>query len=96
MEDLNFRIHKLLVHLPMEEKEKEETWNVIRSSAGKVVTKLIFGLRDYLDKDTFPDLHGRTGELIGKEALNRYFRFLQIFRNIRSWWLEAERWRCGV
>lgn len=53
MEDLNFRIHKLLVHLPMEEKEKEETWNVIRSSAGKVVTKLIFGLRDYLDKDTF-------------------------------------------
>lgn len=55
MEDLNFRLHKLLVHLPMEEKEKKEVWNIISNSAGKVVTKLIFGLRDYLDKDTFLD-----------------------------------------
>ena len=55
MEDLSFRLHKLLVRLPLEEKEKEEVWSIISSSAGKVVTKLIFGLRDYLDKDTFLD-----------------------------------------
>ena len=53
--DLSLRLHKILAKLPLEEKERKELDAAIRTSAGKVVTKMIFGLRDTLNKDTFLD-----------------------------------------
>ena len=53
--DLSLRLHKILAKLPLEEKERKELDAAIRTSAGKVVTKMIFGLRDTLNKDAFLD-----------------------------------------
>lgn len=53
--DLSLRLHKILAKLPLEEKERRELDAAIRTSAGKVVTKMIFGLRDTLNKDAFLD-----------------------------------------
>lgn len=53
--DLSLRLHKILAKLPLEEKERKELDAAIRTSAGKVVTKMIFGLRDTLNKDVFLD-----------------------------------------
>lgn len=53
--DLSLRLHKILAKLPLEEKERKELDSAIRTSAGKVVTKMIFGLRDTLNKDAFLD-----------------------------------------
>ena len=53
--DLNLRLHKILHKLPLQEKEKEELEKAIDTAAGKVVTKMIFGLRDTLEKDTFAE-----------------------------------------
>ncbi len=51
--DLDLRIHKILGKLPLEDKEREELRKSIESAAGKVVNKMIFGLRDSLEKDMF-------------------------------------------
>ena len=53
--DLNLRLHKILHKLPLQEEEKEELEKAIDTAAGKVVTKMIFGLRDTLEKDTFAE-----------------------------------------
>lgn len=53
VEDLNLRIHKILAHLPLEEKERAELLKSIDTAAGKVVGKMIFGMRDTMNKDTF-------------------------------------------
>ena len=53
--DLNLRLHKILYKLPLEEKEKQELLKSIDTAAGKVVTKMIFGLRDALEKDVFAE-----------------------------------------
>ena len=46
VEDLYLRIHKVLGRLPLEQKEKEQLKETIDTAAGKVIMKLIFGLRD--------------------------------------------------
>ncbi len=51
--DLELRIHKILQKTPMEEKDREKLQRTIETAAGKVVNKLIFGLRDSLEKDAF-------------------------------------------
>jgi glutamyl-tRNA reductase len=51
--DLDLRIHKILGKLPLEDKEREELRKSIETAAGKVVNKMIFGLRDSLEKDMF-------------------------------------------
>lgn len=53
--DLHLRLHKILHALPLQEEEKRELEQAIDRAAGKVVTKMMFGLRDTLEKDTFTD-----------------------------------------
>lgn len=53
VEDLNGRIKKAVNKAQMNEKEKEELLKIIDTAAGKVVSKLIFGLRDFLEADAF-------------------------------------------
>lgn len=51
--DLNLRIEKILKKLPMEETDRENLEKAVDQAAGKVVNKLIFGLRDRLNQDAF-------------------------------------------
>lgn len=51
--DLNLRIQKLIKAAPMEKEAKEKLLQGIDAAAGKVVNKLIFGLRDSLEQDAF-------------------------------------------
>ena len=53
MQDLNLRILKILNKTPMEEKDREKLLHTIDTAAGKVVNKMIFGLRDTLEKEAF-------------------------------------------
>lgn len=53
--DLDWRLHKMLHKLPMEEEEIRLLEQAIQTSAGKVITKLIFGLRDSLPPEEFLD-----------------------------------------
>lgn len=55
VEDLYLRIHKVLGKLPLEELQKEQLKKTIDTAAGKVIMKMIFGLRDTLDKQEFLD-----------------------------------------
>ncbi len=51
--DLDLRIHKILQKTPMEEADRQKLLQAIEKAAGKVVSKMIFGLRDDLDKEAF-------------------------------------------
>lgn len=51
--DLDMRIHKILQKTPMEEADRQKLLKSIETAAGKVVSKMIFGLRDSLEKDVF-------------------------------------------
>lgn len=53
--DLNLRLHKILGKLPLSEQERKNLEASIDTAAGKVVTKMIFGLRDTLETDAFID-----------------------------------------
>lgn len=53
VDDLNARILKILKKTPMEEKDRERLLKAIDTAAGKVVNKMIFGLRDSLEQDAF-------------------------------------------
>lgn len=53
VQDLNLRILKILRKTPMEDADRENLLNAIDTAAGKVVSKLIFGLRDTLEKEEF-------------------------------------------
>ena len=50
---MNARILKILKKTPMEEKDRERLLKAIDTAAGKVVNKMIFGLRDSLEQDAF-------------------------------------------
>ena len=52
VQDLNLRILKILRKTPMEE-DRENLLNAIDVAAGKVVSKMMFGLRDTLEKEEF-------------------------------------------
>ena len=51
--DLNLRIAKILKKTPMEESDRENLEKAVDQAAGKVVNKLIFGLRDSLNQEAF-------------------------------------------
>ncbi len=53
VEDLNLRIHKILTHLPLEDTARADLQKSIDTAAGKVVGKMIYGLRDTIEKDVF-------------------------------------------
>jgi glutamyl-tRNA reductase len=53
--DLYLRLHKILNKLPLESDEKKSLEKAINTAAGKVVTKMIFGLRDALEENEFLD-----------------------------------------
>mgnify|MGYP004606614317 FL=1 len=55
VEDLNLRITKILKKTPMEQKDRESLLRAIDMAAGKVVNKMIFGLRDSLEQEAFLD-----------------------------------------
>lgn len=55
VEDLNLRIAKILKKTPMEQKDRESLLKAIDTAAGKVVNKMIFGLRDSLEQEAFLD-----------------------------------------
>ena len=51
--DLNLRIAKILKNTPMEEDDRSNLVKAVDTAAGKVVNKLIFGLRDSLNQEAF-------------------------------------------
>ena len=51
--DLNLRIAKILKNTPMEDSDRDKLVQAVDLAAGKVVNKLIFGLRDSLNQDAF-------------------------------------------
>lgn len=53
--DLHLRLHKILHKLPLTEKETSELERAIDAAAGKVVNKMMFGLRETLDQKEFLD-----------------------------------------
>ncbi|HCT89769.1 MAG TPA: glutamyl-tRNA reductase [Lachnospiraceae bacterium] len=53
VEDLNLRIHKILTHLPLEDTARADLQKSIDTAAGKVVGKMIYGLRDTMEKEIF-------------------------------------------
>ena len=50
---MNARILKILKKTPMEDSDRERLLKAIDTAAGKVVGKMIFGLRDSLEQDLF-------------------------------------------
>ena len=53
VEDLNLRIYKILSHLPLEKEERDTLLRNIDTAAGKVVGKMIFGMRDAMGREAF-------------------------------------------
>ena len=51
--DLNLRIAKILKKTPREEDDRQNLVHAVDTAAGKVVNKLIFGLRDSLNQEIF-------------------------------------------
>lgn len=51
--DLNLRIGKILKNTPMDDGDRERLLKAVDTAAGKVVNKLIFGLRDSLNQEAF-------------------------------------------
>ncbi|MDD3279015.1 MAG: glutamyl-tRNA reductase [Lachnospiraceae bacterium] len=51
--DLNLRIQKIIRRLPMSEEEQHSLMEDVDTAAGKVVGKMMFGLRDYLAGQDF-------------------------------------------
>lgn len=53
--DLNLRIEKILSRTRMDEEDRKILLQAVDRAAGKVVNKMIFGLRDSLNQDAFLD-----------------------------------------
>lgn len=53
VEDLNLRIMKILRKTPMEDRDRKALLNAIDTAAGKVVNKMMFGLRASLEEQEF-------------------------------------------
>ena len=51
--DFNLRIAKILKNTPMEENDRKKLLETVDNAAGKVINKLIFGLRDSLNQEAF-------------------------------------------
>ena len=64
VQDLNLRIDKILRNTPMEEADRENVLQAVDTAAGKVVNKLIFGLRDSLNQEAFRECVAGTGATV--------------------------------
>ena len=53
VQDLNLRIEKILKKTPMQEEDRANLLEAVDTAAGKVVNKMIFGLRDSLNQEAF-------------------------------------------
>lgn len=53
VEDLNLRIMKILRKTPMEDQDRQNLLKAIDTAAGKVVNKMMFGLKDFMKEDEF-------------------------------------------
>lgn len=53
VEDLNLRIMKILRKTPMEDRDRENLLKAIDTAAGKVVNKMMFGLKDFMKEEEF-------------------------------------------
>ena len=53
VEDLNLRIIKILRKTPMEDSDRENLLKAIDTAAGKVVNKMMFGLKDFMKEEEF-------------------------------------------
>ena len=53
VKDLNLRVAKIFRNTPMKEEDRRHLEEAVASAAGKVVNKLIFGLRDSLNTEAF-------------------------------------------
>ncbi len=51
--DVNLRLHKIVRKTSMDEKEQQKIEKQIHASSAKVVNKMLFGLKDYLDDEAF-------------------------------------------
>ena len=66
VEDFNLRIHKILMKLPMEQEEKDRLLKNIDTAAGKVVGKMLYGMRDSLPKENFLESVESMEKIYGK------------------------------
>ena len=53
--DVDLRIEKNIRKLDIDEEDKEKLVDTINNAAGKVILKMMFGLKDTLDKDVFAE-----------------------------------------
>ncbi|MDO4616960.1 MAG: glutamyl-tRNA reductase [Lachnospiraceae bacterium] len=51
--DVNLRLHKIVKKSSMDEKEQQKMEKQIHTSSAKVINKMLFGLKEYLDEETF-------------------------------------------
>ncbi|MDO5335930.1 MAG: glutamyl-tRNA reductase [Eubacteriales bacterium] len=51
--DFHVRIEKIIKHTPMESADREELQKTIDKAAGKVINKMMFGLKDFLNEEAF-------------------------------------------
>ncbi len=65
--DLNLRLQKQIRKLPMEAPDQERLMNNIDTAVGKVVGKMLFGLRDCLEKDSFLECVDGLERLYGEK-----------------------------
>ena len=69
--DLNLRIHKAMEKTPMEEADRERLQAAVTAAAGKVMLKLLFGLRDVMDEDVFAQCVGGLEKIYEEENHHR-------------------------
>lgn len=51
--DFHVRIEKIIKHTPMDNADREELQKTIDKAAGKVINKMMFGLKDFLNEEAF-------------------------------------------
>lgn len=53
--DMDYRMQKILKEIPIEGEELDHLEDYVKSATGKVMTKLLFGIRDRLDSNVFAE-----------------------------------------
>ena len=53
--DMDYRMQKILKEIPIEGEELDRLEDYVKSATGKVMTKLLFGIRDRLDSNVFAE-----------------------------------------
>ena len=76
--DLNLRIAKILKKTQMDEEDRVNLVQAVDTAAGKVVNKLIFGLRDSLNQEAFLECVAGLEKIFEQLAL-----FSHVYRLIR-------------